>query len=68
MKYITNRHFEIMNDKSHFYNISSKKDDFLAMLLAKTIFLRVYYRYKIWLLKTSLVKILALKAGEYFCF
>ena len=63
IKFVTNRHYEILNDKSHIYNMTSKKDDFLAMLLAKTMILRHYYKFKIWLLKTNFVKVLEMYLG-----
>lgn len=53
MKFLTNKHLEIMNDKTYVSNISRKKDDFLAMLMAKTSILRIYYKIKIFILKIN---------------
>ena len=65
IKFVTSRHYEILNDKCHIYNMISKKDDFLSMLLAKTMIRRHYYKFKIWFLKAKLVKVLGLYLGSF---
>lgn len=64
MKFLTNKHLEIMNDKAYALNISRKKDDFLAMLMAKSSFLRVYYKIKIFLLKINPIQNLINNASK----
>lgn len=63
IKFVTNRHYEILNDRCHFYNMNTQKDDLLSMLLAKTTIIKHYYKFKIWILKAIFIKLLRVYLG-----
>ena len=61
LKFFSNKHFEVLNDKSNFFDSSGKGNDHLKMLLTKNEMIRMAYKWKILFKKTRAYLICAEK-------
>lgn len=64
LKFFSNKHFEVLNDKSNFFDSSGKGNDHLKMLLAKNEMIRMAYKLKIWAKKTRVYRICSEKISK----
>ena len=64
IKFFSNKHFQVLNDKSNFFGSAGKNNDHLKMLLAKSEIIRMAYKWKIWSKKTRAYLICAEKISK----
>lgn len=59
LKFVSDNHFEVLNDKSHFLKSYGRSKDHIKMLLAKNELIRMAYKLKLWAGKKRLYRFFA---------